>query len=656
MATSLLPTGGIALLGAPDSDIGSRVAKPSPIQAMHVEMTQDIVDELLESMRSGKPPQILFGRTPQLKYGDKTHPLHTSSDSGRYELYQTSGAGHDEDHLEFSSLINHSLIVEKAEAVTAGVDTALEQLKSSMAAMKELKQANKTIVGDTTPMRTPGHRRVPSKNFAQHLAPSGVSSPRLSVPSSPMNKRPPTSQPGSAHDAIVNALRVPLIHLLAVRPSKEASLAVICRTSLAVVRDLLPKVAKRSADDAEKWQLTDKSFRELNPYKFPYKTSEDREQAISSAIKSFDRLRLTKDDKLWQILLPREERGQGKCLSRLNVKAPEPKAAKPSTPLHKMPKLNDKKPIVKKAEPKDAEKKPKEVKDAESKLKRQVKDKKVPATAPTDRYKPSETAKSRNKKPAPATETTSSPRVKPKMSARDLQRERERERAVRPPKPAMPINTKPKNPSPLSASPPVNASDFEDNHPVHRALAAAPSPAKTPSGNSDRGLKRKANDLDSDIHNHNLSAKKPHLDRSTPNHVPAGTNGRLNGTTPSTNGSHKRSSDGSSSSTPTSKVRKVTNINTSLASRYPNSHSQISPSDASSSQTSPSVPSLSFRQTVELSQKFQKYYKRYEDLYWQLTESATPPTEAQRNDLLKMHKKLEEMKREIKAGAHGTHR
>lgn len=29
-----------------------------------MEMTQDIVDELLESMRSGKPPQILFGRTP----------------------------------------------------------------------------------------------------------------------------------------------------------------------------------------------------------------------------------------------------------------------------------------------------------------------------------------------------------------------------------------------------------------------------------------------------------------------------------------------------------------------------------------------------------------------------------------------------------------
>lgn len=60
---------------------------------------------------------------------------------------------------------------------------------------------------------------------------------------------------------------------------------------------------------------------------------------------------------------------------------------------------------------------------------------------------------------------------------------------------------------------------------------------------------------------------------------------------------------------------------------------------------------MSFRQTVELSQRFQKYYTKYEELYWKLTEATHPPTEAQRNELLKMHKKLEEMKREIKAGA-----
>jgi hypothetical protein len=62
MTTTMLPSGGgIALVGAPSGDFGDT---PPPLQAMQVEMTQDLVDELLESMRSGKPPQILFGRTP----------------------------------------------------------------------------------------------------------------------------------------------------------------------------------------------------------------------------------------------------------------------------------------------------------------------------------------------------------------------------------------------------------------------------------------------------------------------------------------------------------------------------------------------------------------------------------------------------------------
>lgn len=537
----------------------------------------------------------------------------------------------------------------------------------------------RTVVGDATPIRTPGHRRFPSKGFKpQHLAPSSLGSPLLNVPSSPM-KKAPTSQPSGSHELVLRALRVPLVHLLAVQPSREAYLADTCRTSLTNVRDLLPKIAKRSTDDAEKWQLTDKSFRELNPWKFTYKTAEDREQAINNAVKSFDRLRLAKDDKLWQILLPVEERGQGKCLSRLNVKAPE---QKPSTPLHKMPKLNDKKPAVaKKAGEKDHTdkevKKPREVKELKEeakprKMAKEMKEQKAAApaarqapksanatpttnsksTAPSNRNTPTtEPGKIRTKKMPATAEASSTPRAKPKPSSRDPQRN---ERVQRPFKPSIPVNTKPKNPSPLSASPPVNASDFEDNHPVHKALSAAPSPAKTLSGNSDRTLKRKANDVDSDIHNHKISVKQARVDRATPVRTPASTNGRVNGSTPSSMNSLKRKSDDSSTSssnTPNNKIRKVSNINTTLASQYHNKNNQISPADSSSSATSPSIPALSFRQTVELSQRFQKYYKRYEELYWKLAEADTAPTEAQRNDLMKMHKKLEEMKREIKNGA-----
>jgi len=78
----------------------------------------------------------------QLKYGDKTHVIHSSPESYRCELYKSSGAGNHAG-FEFAGLINHSLSVQKAEHVTAGVDSALQQLRSSMAAISEIKEANK---------------------------------------------------------------------------------------------------------------------------------------------------------------------------------------------------------------------------------------------------------------------------------------------------------------------------------------------------------------------------------------------------------------------------------------------------------------------------------------------------------------------------------
>lgn len=68
--------------------------------------------------------------------------LQSSTELYRYELYKSSGTGSD-DSLEFAGLINHSLLVHKAEDVTAGVDSALEQLRSNMAAISEFKEANK---------------------------------------------------------------------------------------------------------------------------------------------------------------------------------------------------------------------------------------------------------------------------------------------------------------------------------------------------------------------------------------------------------------------------------------------------------------------------------------------------------------------------------
>jgi hypothetical protein len=85
----------------------------------------------------------LTAQPQQLKYGDKTHVLQSSAESHRYELYKSSGPGYDDAELDFAGLIHHSLSVQQAENVTAGVDSALEQLRTSMAAISEFKEANK---------------------------------------------------------------------------------------------------------------------------------------------------------------------------------------------------------------------------------------------------------------------------------------------------------------------------------------------------------------------------------------------------------------------------------------------------------------------------------------------------------------------------------
>ncbi|KAF2203337.1 hypothetical protein GQ43DRAFT_273134 [Delitschia confertaspora ATCC 74209] len=686
MAATARPSSAIALRGAPDSDIGTKDAKHTCVQVMQLDMAQDVVDELLESAKNGKAPQILFGRTPQLKYGDKSRILQTGSESFRYELYQSSGAGSDNE-LKFIGLINHNLVVQKAEEVTAGADAALEQLRSQMAAISESREANKTIVGNASPAYTPGHRRFNSKSLKpQHFKPdSHVNSPLRSTASSPAMSlsthmaSAPTSQPSGVKPAYLQAIRYATVHLVAAGPHSEESIIHHTRSSQSDVRDILPKIAKRNA--ANHWQLRDKAFKELDPFNFKYTLDETRQKAIDNAIKAFDRLRLAKDDKLWQILLPVEDRGKGKCLSRLNVQAP---AQNPGTALRNFPKAADKKPTTsQKSDRKDGEKDGKKSKGGkEIKEKKPVKgvvDKAaVPkqstvskvATASTEKAfasKQSMVSKAATllvtepAKPRKQPTGTGAPvsRPRPQTSAKEVPRER----GPRPRKPAMPVNTKPKNPSPLSVSPPVNASDFEDGHPVHKALSAAASPAKnslqySTNGNSDRILKRKANDLDSNIHEHNMP-KQPRREIAKANYPPL-SNGRTSAATVTSGNSLKRKAADETSTTnnpPVAKQHKMNGIDTNAAARYhtQKNNGHVSPGDSSSATTSPTVPSLSFRQTVELSRKFEKYYKRYEELHYKLADSPTSPTAEQREALMKMRKKLEEMKREIKTGAGVKH-
>jgi RNA polymerase II elongation factor ELL len=56
---------GTALLeGAPDAFVGTPEAKGKAVQVMQLEMSNDMLEQLLESARRGKQPQVVFGKSP----------------------------------------------------------------------------------------------------------------------------------------------------------------------------------------------------------------------------------------------------------------------------------------------------------------------------------------------------------------------------------------------------------------------------------------------------------------------------------------------------------------------------------------------------------------------------------------------------------------
>ena len=133
----------------------------------------------------------------------------------------------------------------------------------------------------------------------------------------------PTSVPTLPDEksAKLKALRSPLIHLLAVRPVSERFLAQKTHCSVEECLNVLQKVGKQARLDSSKWDLTDRTYKELDVWDFNYPNQEDRQAAIDHAVSAFDRLRLSREEKVWQMLLPREERGKGKILSKLQLHA-----------------------------------------------------------------------------------------------------------------------------------------------------------------------------------------------------------------------------------------------------------------------------------------------------------------------------------------------
>ena len=299
-----------------------------------LDLAENKTKELLKALQSGHKVSLHSGRQPSIRYADHRLPLQSTRSKYPSELYTRSE--HDETALYFSGALSHTLESRDAVEASAGANSALEALQSTLKSMKEERALNETqIVRGREDLKKPGkgeHRASPLLGYRKELlggAPrSTPSSPYLSASYSP--RPPPTSAPALAGAATgqdkirQDAMKITIIHLLASKPMSSKAVQETIRAS----KDDCDRVLERQAQDSQsmsgKKELKQRAYRDLDVWKFPYDNPNNRAAAIERAIHAYDRMRVEKSDPLWQMLLKPEERGKGKVLSKLNFNKPTP--------------------------------------------------------------------------------------------------------------------------------------------------------------------------------------------------------------------------------------------------------------------------------------------------------------------------------------------
>ncbi|RMZ81917.1 hypothetical protein DV738_g1935, partial [Chaetothyriales sp. CBS 135597] len=577
--------------------------------------------------------------------------------------------------LYFAGKLSHTLEVQQARQDTAKADDALAALQSSLKSLKEEKALNETsFVSTREDMKMVGKDRRPSPLLGGRkdlLHPrsipgspylNGTNSPRAGLTSAPSVP----SVPNSSKDKIrLEAIKIAMIHLLAIQPMTAKEVADTLRAPKEDVDRLLEKHAPTTNANGKK-ELRDRSYRDLDVWKFPYPKDEDRQAAIDRAISAFDRMRVDQNDAVWQLLLPKKERGKGKVLSKLRIDnqpaKPKPKPIDKSETSDAEPKPVKKGPEKRKAEggndgpqkkakpssaavTKKKETKPSRGPAADSRVKSSEKIEDSDEEASLVPVAPAKKALSPVKKPvvqpgsAPAspsaTQRTASPTVRKQQhksalstssSSGDNSDTHAAMKHPRKPPPAELASAKqpsrprhgssPQKPSPLGSSPPTNSTDT-DSPGTDKAASQSSAPTSPPSSTDIPIAKQKSK------------------------YSPVNTNNQRD--VSRGRSAVKRVAEEVENSRP-AKKQQVNGVHNNKVDKPP-----LKRKISDSGQSSGSDKTGPDRQGVmEDARRFQRYYKKYKDAYDKLSKE---PEEERDNkevdDLIRMHKRLTEMKSEI---------
>ncbi|KAJ4146673.1 hypothetical protein NW754_002138 [Fusarium falciforme] len=324
-----VPESGLQLEGSTGKDA------TLPSQAFALTLSDFVIEDMIKSFQNGESINLSLGSKPTLIYGSNSHVIAPPPDSHPYDLYLTrpfestrtaekiphpgslfqkprGATSSNKAQVEKNIDAKPKTTKSSKSTASSGLDSDIEALQNGLAAHAASREKARMV--DSLPAKK-GSIKVKSKLLA------GYSSTPRSIPQSPgqVSIGSPSMTPSASQkDDRAKGDRAMLVHELAVA---ERSLEYLagkwtgkqedCEPTLRKVADLL--------NDTKKWALKKLKWRELDVWNYDYDTQEIRQKAIDNAVRQYDKQRVTVSEPEWDRLLPKEERGTGKSLSRVQA-------------------------------------------------------------------------------------------------------------------------------------------------------------------------------------------------------------------------------------------------------------------------------------------------------------------------------------------------
>lgn len=325
-----VPDSGLLLESSAGKDAGL------PSQAFALSLSDNVIEDMIKCVQNGDGIQLALGGNPTLLYGSNSHVIAPPNDSRHFDLYLTQPfeSTRRADRVPYASTLfekpKGNVSAAKIEAdkdvdaksrankgsTPSGLDSDIEALQNGMTAIAASREKARMV--DKLPTTKKSAVKAKGKLL------SGYNSTPRSIPASPG----PTTLGSPLNTPVLSATeqhvekakeqRVTLVHELAVQDRSRDYLAKKWSGKNDDLEPTLRKVADY-LDDTKKWTMKKGKWKELDVWSYDYENQATRQTAIDNAVRQYDRQRVSPTEPEWERLLPREERGTGKCLSKLQA-------------------------------------------------------------------------------------------------------------------------------------------------------------------------------------------------------------------------------------------------------------------------------------------------------------------------------------------------